>query len=360
MKQSSPIVLIMAGGTGGHVFPALATADILREQGCEVQWLGTAAGIESRVVPQAGIKLNTISIQGLRRKGKLSLLMAPLKLVRALFQAISVIRRIQPDVVLGMGGFASGPGALAAWILRKALVIHEQNAIAGLTNTQSRRFAKRVLQAFPRAFKSGEQGEVVGNPIRGPILALDPPATRFAGRTGPLRVLVVGGSLGALVINQRIPEAISQLSKTVDIEVWHQTGKPHFDQTRALYQQFGFDAKVAPFIEQMDEAYAWADLVICRAGALTVSELAIAGLAALFVPFPFAVDDHQTANARFLEQAGAAEIIDQSSLTTERLVVWISEHQSRKTLLDMAEKARALGRPDSGVRVAQICLEVCQ
>jgi len=353
-------VLVMAGGTGGHVFPALAVADLLREQGHEVEWLGTAQRIEARVVPQAGIKLNTISVEGVRGKSKLSLLLAPFKMVKAVWQAREVVRRFNPDVVLGMGGFASGPGALAAYLQGSPLVIHEQNAIAGVTNTQSRRFALRVLQAFPEAFKSGEQGEVVGNPIRGPILQLPAPAQRFAGREGPLRLLVVGGSLGALAINELVPEVLARIPEDQRPHVWHQAGETHLDATLAAYRAAGVQADVVPFISAMDEAYAWADLVICRAGALTVSEIAIAGVAALFVPYPFAVDDHQSANAAHLVEAGAADLIAQRELTNERLLDWLKQHNSREQLLAMAERAREQGRPDAGQRVADICLEVCR
>lgn len=353
-------ILIMAGGTGGHVFPALAVADLLRTAGHEVEWLGTAKRIEARVVPEAGIKLNTILVEGVRGKSKLSLLLAPFNMVKAVLQARAVVRRFNPDVVLGMGGFASGPGALAAYLHGAPLVIHEQNAIAGVTNTQSRRFARRVLQAFPNAFKSGEQGEVVGNPIRGPILEIAAPAERFANRQGPIRLLVVGGSLGALAINELVPQMLAQLSVDERPQVLHQTGEQHFEQTQAAYVAAGVEAEVVPFIASMDKAYAAADLVICRAGALTVSEIAIAGVAALFVPFPYAVDDHQSANAAYLVQAGGADLIQQRDLTVERLLDWIKQHSSRDKLLAMAERAREQGRPDAGQRVADICLEVCR
>ena len=353
-------VLVMAGGTGGHVFPALAVADLLRDQGHQVEWLGTAQRIEARVVPEAGIKLNTIAVEGVRGKSKLSLLLAPFKMVKAVLQARQVVRRYNPDVVLGMGGFASGPGALAAYLQGCPLVIHEQNAIAGVTNTQSRRFAQRVLQAFPGAFKSGEQGEVVGNPIRGPILTLPSPAERFSGRQGRLRLLVVGGSLGALAINELVPQVLAKLPSDERPEVLHQTGEKHLHATQAAYTDAGVTAEIVPFIAAMDEAYGWADLVICRAGALTVSEIAIAGVAALFVPFPFAVDDHQTANAAYLVEAGAADLIAQKDLTVERLLDWLKQHNSREQLLAMAERAREQGRPDAGHRVAEVCMEVCR
>lgn len=353
-------VLIMAGGTGGHVFPALAVANLLRSNGHQVEWLGTAAGIEARLVPDAGIKLNTIAVKGLRGKSKASLVLAPFKLLWAIYQALAVIRQFKPNAVLGMGGFASGPGAVAAWLSGSPLVIHEQNAIAGFTNTQSRRFAKRVLQAFPQAFKTGDQGEVVGNPIRGPILQLAKPADRFERREGPIRILVIGGSLGALAINELLPKALAMQPPTGRFEVIHQTGAKHLETTQAAYLNAGVEAEIVPFIEAMDEAYAWADLVICRAGALTVSEIAIAGVAALFIPFPYAVDDHQTANAAYLVNLGAADLITQNALTAENLYNWLIDHQSREELLIMAERARDLGRPEATQRVADICMEVCR
>lgn len=358
MNVTGKTLLVMAGGTGGHVFPALAVADCLREQGVDVHWMGTAKGIEARVVPAADIPLHLIDVQGLRGKGKLSLLGAPFRLLKAIWQAVKVVRSVKPDAILGMGGFASGPGAVAARILGIPLVIHEQNAVAGLTNRLSARMAKRVLEAFGGAFsRMNIRTESVGNPVRGPILALPAPAERFAHRQGPLRVLVVGGSLGAQRINELLPEALAALPVDARPEVWHQTGRNHHDETVARYEALGVSARVVPFIEQMDEAYGWADWVICRAGALTVSELAIAGLPALLVPFPWAVDDHQTGNARFLEQAGAAWLIQQKDLTPEALIALLQQ-QDRAALLARAEKAKAIARPDASARVAEVCLEI--
>lgn len=358
MTATGKTLLVMAGGTGGHVFPALAVADCLREQGVDVHWMGTAKGIEARVVPAADIPLHLIDVQGLRGKGKLSLLGAPLRLLKAIWQAVKVVRSVKPDAILGMGGFASGPGAVAARLLGIPLVIHEQNAVAGLTNRLSARMAKRVLEAFGGAFsRMNIHTESVGNPVRGPILALPAPAERFAKRQGPLRVLVVGGSLGAQRINELLPEVLAALPADARPEVWHQTGRNHHDATVARYEALGVTARVVPFIEQMDEAYGWADWVICRAGALTVSELAIAGLPALLVPFPWAVDDHQTGNARFLEQAGAAWLIQQKDLTPDALSALLQQ-QDRAALLARAEKAKAIARPDASARVAEICLEI--
>ncbi len=350
-------VLIMAGGTGGHVFPALATAEKLQQQGVEVEWLGSLKGIENEIVPKAGIPLYRISVTGLRGKGRLSLLLAPFRIARAVGQALGVIHRAKPDAVLGMGGFASGPGGLAAWLCRVPVVVHEQNAIPGMTNRTLAKLAKRVLQAFPQAF-SGKNVETTGNPVRGPILELPAPSERFKERKGPVRLLVVGGSLGALAINKVLPEALARLPKDARPEVWHQTGKQHLELTQQAYTDAGVHANVVPFIDQMGRAYEWADLVLCRAGALTVSEIEIAGLAAIFVPFPHAVDDHQTANARHLEQLGAARLVQQNDLDAPSLAALLAELSDRHELLSMAERAREQARPDAGDRVAQVCLEV--
>lgn len=351
-------LLVMAGGTGGHVFPALATADLLREQGVQVEWLGTDRGIEARVVPEAGIQLNTIPVSGLRGKGVMKMITAPVNLVKALLAARAVIKRVKPDAVLGMGGFASGPGGLAAWMMGIPVVIHEQNAIPGMTNKTLSRTATRVLQAFPGAFPECSEKDTIGNPVRGPILELAEPQQRMEGRSGPIRLLVVGGSLGAQAINQRVPEALADLSVDQRPEVWHQTGPMHLQSTQETYQSLGVEAQVVPFIDRMDEAFAWADLVICRSGALTVSELAIAGVAAVLVPFPFAVDDHQTANGQFLVKAGAAELIQQDALTTEKLLELLQQLNQRDRLLSMAKLARKQGKPDAGKQLAEVCLEV--
>ncbi|MGB0732261.1 MAG: undecaprenyldiphospho-muramoylpentapeptide beta-N-acetylglucosaminyltransferase [Pontibacterium sp.] len=354
-------ILIMAGGTGGHVFPALAVADSLRAQGHHVEWLGTARGIEASVVPEAGITLNTIQITGLRGKGKLSLLKAPFKLVYALGQALAVVKRINPDVVLGMGGFASGPGGLAARILGIPLVIHEQNAICGMTNKLLAKIANQVLEAFGGAFPVQVNTRVVGNPVRGGILDVSPPAQRWAEREGALRVLVVGGSLGAKHINDAMPVALASIPEEKRPQVWHQTGQRTHDQTLATYQQLGVEnsVSVVAFIKDMAKAYAWADLIICRAGALTVSELAIAGVPSVLVPFPFAVDDHQRINGEYLEKLGAGIVINQDDLSAERLAGFLTgELGQREQLLKLAENARKFGRPEASQTVASVCLEL--
>ncbi|WP_415900224.1 undecaprenyldiphospho-muramoylpentapeptide beta-N-acetylglucosaminyltransferase [Neptuniibacter sp. QD48_11] len=353
------VALIMAGGTGGHVFPALATAEKLQAQGVHVEWLGSRHGIEADLVPAAGLKLHSIEVRGLRGKGKLSLLLAPFKLLIALWQALSVVRSVNPDVVLGMGGFASGPGGLAAWLLRIPLIIHEQNAVAGMTNKALSKLAKKVLEAFQGAFKSGLTTQTVGNPVRGSILNLPEPKERFSDREGPLRLLVVGGSLGAKAINDLLPEVLADLPQEQRPEVWHQAGKRNIEETQQRYEALGVtECKVVPFIDDMAEAYSWADVVLCRAGALTVSELSNAGVASVLVPFPYAVDDHQTKNANYLAERDAAILIQQADLNKETLTALLTEQlNQRETLMEMANKALSLGKPEASDVVANVCLE---
>ncbi|MBT76978.1 MAG: undecaprenyldiphospho-muramoylpentapeptide beta-N-acetylglucosaminyltransferase, partial [Chromatiales bacterium] len=310
-------ILIMAGGTGGHVFPALAVARALK--GCDQQivWLGSRRGIENELVPREGFPLEATRVSGLRGKGIWSWCVAPLKLLLAIYDALRVVIRHRPKLVLGMGGFASGPGGLAAWMLGKPVIIHEQNSVAGLTNRLLAGFAREVLEAFPGSFSSGIGARLVGNPVREAITALAEPSVRLAGREGPVRVLVLGGSQGARVLNERVPVAVSLLGDDQQCEVWHQSGRNDFAQTRDTYKSAGLDVRVEAFIDDVAECYAWADLVICRAGALTISELTAAGLGAILVPYPSAVDDHQTKNAGYLVAAGAAVLIPQSELTAE-------------------------------------------
>ncbi len=350
-------VLIMAGGTGGHVFPALATAAVLQDAGVDVQWLGTAAGIESDLVPKANIHLNCISISGLRGKGRLGLLWAPFKLLRALWQAIGVIRQVKPDCVLGMGGFASGPGGLAAWLMGLPLLIHEQNAIPGMTNKVLSKLAKRVMEAFPGAFNSKAEALCTGNPIRQNIVEVEKPEVRFSKRSGPLRVLVVGGSLGAKAINELVPQALAELQPEQRPDVWHQAGKRNIEATTQLYKELGVEGKVCAFIDDMNAAYEWADLVICRSGALTVSELCAAGVASVLVPFPHAVDDHQTENARFISDHQAGILIPQPELNIEKIKSFLQQFSDRKELKTMAERALELGQVNSSQLVADQCLK---
>ena len=351
-------IIVMAGGTGGHVYPALAVARALQAQSREVVWLGTHRGLESRVVPEAGIEIEWISIKGLRRKGALAVLIAPLQIGWALLQSLAVIFRRRPAAVLGMGGFVSGPGGVAAWLTRRPLVIHEQNAAAGMTNRLLARLARVVLQAFPGSFNSSVDAETVGNPVREDISAVPPPHERYVDRHGALRVLVLGGSQGALALNRTVPAALALLDPELRPVVRHQCGDRTLDAAKQAYGEHAVDVELLPFIEDMAAAYAWADLVICRAGALTVAELCAVGVPALLVPYPAAVDDHQTANARPMADAGAGVIIQEAELTPERLADLLREWlQSRAELLQRAAKARALSTPGSLQRITDICLE---
>jgi UDP-N-acetylglucosamine--N-acetylmuramyl-(pentapeptide) pyrophosphoryl-undecaprenol N-acetylglucosamine transferase len=348
--------MIMAGGTGGHVFPALAVAEELRAADVGVSWLGTRAGIEAELVPANGFKLNYLDIEGIRGRGLLALLKAPLLLWRSIRQSLSVLAEYQPQVVLGMGGFASGPGAVAARLKGIPIVIHEQNSVAGTTNRIVARIARRVMQGFPDVFK---RGEWCGNPVRPSIANMPAPDKRFAERTGPINLLVLGGSRGALAINKILPEALALIDPEVRPQVMHQTGKLHCEQTQALYTAAGIEAQIIPFIEKMDEAYNWADFAICRAGALTVAELTCAGLGSILIPFPYAIDDHQTVNGKLLVEQGSAKMIQQKELTAKMLAKEITQLcESRSRLLDMALRARELAKTGAASRVAKVCMEV--
>jgi len=353
-------VLIMAGGTGGHVFPALAAAAVLAERGFDAVWLGTERGLEAKLVPPRGIPMEWVAITGLRGKGVLTLVTAPFKLLVAIRQSMAVIRRRNPDVVLGAGGFVSGPGGIAAWLTGRPLVIHEQNAIAGVTNRVLARFARRVLAGFPNAFPRGIKAEYVGNPVRREIVALAPPEERFAARTGALRLCVFGGSQGAARLNAAVPAALALLPEAERPEVLHQAGERNFKQTVDLYALHGIKADVRPFIDDMAAAYAWADLVVCRSGALTVAEIAAAGLGAIFVPFAAAVDDHQTRNAEFLAAGDAGTILPERELSPQRLAMLLQGlfAAGRSRLAAMAGNARRLAIVDADVRLADACVAV--
>jgi UDP-N-acetylglucosamine--N-acetylmuramyl-(pentapeptide) pyrophosphoryl-undecaprenol N-acetylglucosamine transferase len=350
-------VLIMAGGTGGHVFPALAVAHELRDRNRDVIWLGTPRGIENRLVPAAGIELNHVRIAGLRRKGLVSWLLAPFHLAVAIWDAVRIVRQKKPAVVLGMGGFASGPGGLAAWLLRRPLVIHEQNAAAGLTNRLLAGFAREVLQAFPGSFSANVAARTVGNPVRRELFAVQDSAARLAGRDATLRILVLGGSQGALALNENVPAAVALLPQGMAIDIWHQAGSATLENAREFYKQNGVTARIDAFIDDMAEAYAWADMVICRSGALTVSELAAVGLGAVLVPYPSAVDDHQTLNAQFLVDAGAAVLLPQSELTPQKLAAELEEWASdRPAVIARAVSAGKLAQSDATDTLADTCL----
>lgn len=352
-------VLIMAGGTGGHVFPALAVAEELRSRSVDIEWIGTERGIESRLVPAAAIKLNLIPIKGLRGNGALGWIVAPYRILKAAVASAKVIKRFQPDVVIGLGGFASGPGGLAAWVSGKPLLIHEQNAIAGLTNRLLAKIAKQVLQGFENSFTQTAKTKWVGNPVRAKIEQLPEPHNRYAARTErPMKILVLGGSLGAKSLNQVVPQALALLKNEHQVEVIHQCGEKHLAACQQAYQQAGVSGAVTQFIDDMAEAYGEADLVICRAGALTVAEVAAAGVAAIFVPYPYAVDDHQTHNAQALKDAGAALLIQDSALNAHGLAASLkSLLDNRKQLEQMAIQARSLANPGSAGQIANICME---
>ncbi|MFG6137546.1 undecaprenyldiphospho-muramoylpentapeptide beta-N-acetylglucosaminyltransferase [Halomonas sp. B23F22_10] len=348
--------LIMAGGTGGHVIPALSLARALQARGVEVEWLGSPRGIENRLVPEAGLPLHRIAVSGLRGNGLAGWAMAPWRLIGAVRQAGRVIRDFDPQLVVGLGGFASGPGGLAAWLARRPLVIHEQNAVAGLTNRVLARMARGVYAAFPQAFPG--RAEVVGNPVRDDIAAIgETPRGAETMRARPLRLLVVGGSLGALALNRGMPEALARLPEAERPEVRHQAGRDKDAATREGYAQQGVEADVSAFIDDMAEAYDWADLVVCRAGALTVAELAAAAKPALFVPFPHAVDDHQTANAAALVEQGAAALMPQSEMTAVTLADRLAALLDPDTLATMAAEARGCAHLDAVERLVAGCME---
>lgn len=347
-------IVIMAGGTGGHVFPALAVANELKAQAVTVHWLGTQKGIENDLVPQAGFQLHYLDIAGVRGKGILGLLSAPWRITKAVLQARALFKKIKPQAVLGFGGYATGPGGVAAKLLGIPLFIHEQNAVAGMTNKLLAPLSQVVMQAFPHALP---KAITVGNPVRKEVAALPAPSERYSSNIStktPLRVLVVGGSLGAQALNKVVLEAMQSLPELQRPVLCHQVGKQNFSSVQAAYQQAGVTAQVVPFIENMAEAYGQADLVVCRAGALTVSEIAAAGCAALFVPFPFAVDDHQTANAQFLVQQQAALLKAQSDLTASYLAAtWQYFAENRHELLAMANRAYALAQTQATTEVLQ-------
>ena len=353
------LLMIMAGGTGGHVFPALAVAERIRGLGHEVRWLGSQRGMEADLVPNAGFEFDAIDVAGLRGNGIAGWLLAPLRLTRAVLQAIRVLRNRRPDAVLGMGGFAAGPGGVAAWMLSIPLVIHEQNAAAGLTNRILARIANCVLEAFPGTFAAGRGALATGNPVRESIAAIAEPMDRLNGRTGPLRLLVIGGSQGAAVLNETVPAAVAGLA--TPIEIWHQTGRGKHEATRAAYTAVNVEARVEPFVEDMAAAYAWADLVLCRAGALTIAELAAVGVASILVPYPHAVDDHQTKNASYLAACGGAIVIQQAGLDAGALQALLASlAEDRPRMVTMSVAARECALLDATERVARHCLELVQ
>jgi len=355
MNAQSP-VLIMAGGTGGHIFPGLAVAETLRTQGVPVVWLGAVGGMETKVVPAHGIELHTIAVGGLRGKGLKTRLLAPWMLFRALLSSLAVLHRLKPRSVLSMGGYVAGPGGIAARLLRRPLLVHEQNRVAGFTNRKLAAHASRVMAGFADSLPNAQW---VGNPVRGAIASLPSPAQRMAGRSGKPHLLVLGGSLGARALNLSIPQALAGMPVEQRPEVLHQCGSRGIDEARKAYADAGVEAQIVPFIEDMAGTYAWADLAVCRAGALTLAELTASGLGAVLVPFPHAVDDHQTRNAEALVATGAAELIQERDLDTKDLAQRLSALLgNRAAMLAMAEAARTLAKPDAAADIARACLEV--
>ncbi|ETX10372.1 UDP-diphospho-muramoylpentapeptide beta-N- acetylglucosaminyltransferase [Marinomonas ushuaiensis DSM 15871] len=348
-------IVIMAGGTGGHIYPALACAHNFKEKGLDVQWLGSKGGMEESLVPEHDIPLRSLSIKGVRGKGVLGLFAAPFRILHAIGQAIAVLQKSKPDVVLGMGGFVAGPGGVAARILGIPLVIHEQNAIAGTTNKLLAKIASLRLQAFDGALPNGVS---VGNPIRSNILNQSIRPLR-EGSARPLRLLVVGGSLGAKAINDVVPQVLVNWPFSQRLDVWHQTGKRNLDEVSELYKNAGVEARVEPYLDNMDQAYYWADIVLCRSGAMTVSELAVAGLPSILIPYPHAIDDHQTANAHYLEKVGAAYLLPQPELTYEKIITLLSGLiESENALLKMGAQAKSVAHPTATQDVVAHCLRL--
>jgi UDP-N-acetylglucosamine--N-acetylmuramyl-(pentapeptide) pyrophosphoryl-undecaprenol N-acetylglucosamine transferase len=351
----SKTILIMAGGTGGHIFPALAVAHQLRDAGWRVVWLGNPEGMEAKLVPQHGFEMVNLKFAALRGKGLVRKLLLPLNLLRGFWQALKAIRQVRPNVLLGMGGYITFPGGMMAALTGVPLVLHEQNSVAGLANKVLAGVADRILTGFPEVFAKGAW---VGNPVRPEIAKIAPPAERLAERSGPLHVLVIGGSLGAQALNEMVPQGMALLGEADQPQIVHQAGEKHLEALKANYAAVGVQAHCVSFIEDMAGAYEWADLVICRAGALTIAELAAAGVASILVPFPHAVDDHQTGNAKFLVHAGGAFLLPQTDLTPE--AVALIRNYSRSQLLEMSEKARSLAKPDATEEVATICAEIAK
>ena len=352
--MSQKTALIMAGGTGGHIFPGLAVAEELRARGWRVHWLGAPGSMESRIVPQHGFPLELIDFSGVRGKGLATLALLPLRLLRAFWQALQVVRRVKPDVVVGLGGYITFPGGMMGVLCGKPLVLHEQNSVAGMANKVLAGVADRVFTAFPDVLKKAQW---VGNPLRSAFTRQAAPSERFVGRTGPLRLLVVGGSLGAQALNDIVPRALALIPAENRPVVTHQSGATQIDTLRANYQAAGVQAELTPFIDDTASAFAAADIIVCRAGASTVTEIAAVGAAAIFVPFPFAVDDHQTTNARFLVNAGGGWLVQQSDLTPEGLAKMLLNSE-RTALVDIAEKAKNMQKINATREVVAACEEL--
>jgi len=352
-----PKILIVAGGTGGHVFPGLAIARALKDQNCSVIWLGTKNGIESRVIPEAGFKIEYINVGGLRGKTFKTFIYSLAKLLTSFMYSFVILIRHRPDVVLGMGGFASGPPALAAFLLRYPVIIHEQNAIAGGTNKILARIASLVLEAFPGSFPVNIKAQTIGNPVRQDITKLEPPNIRLKDREGPIRILVLGGSQGSLILNKTLPNALKDVSSSMKLEVLHQAGEKTLTEAQNAYEGVSVGLYLVEFIEDMADAYNWADIVICRSGAMTVTELMTVGLPAILIPFSKAIDDHQTKNANVMKKIGAAEIIQEKDLGNGKLTLLMRDWvEDRSTLRQRALLATSMAKPEATNDIVKACL----
>lgn len=348
-------LMVMAGGTGGHVFPALAVAKSLQSSGTEITWLGTRRGLEASVIPNNGIPIEWVTVEGLRGKGMMSVILAPFKLLRAMWQSAGVIRRVQPDCILGMGGFVAGPGGLVARLMGRPLVVHEQNAVAGLTNKYLAKLANRVLTGFPNVGGLPSSAQWVGNPVRESIVA--DPVTKEVGDVGSVNVLIIGGSQGAHSFNSQLPGVFKQLS-LASASIWHQSGKGRNDSVTALYEEYGVEAKVSEFIQDMAAAYRWADVLICRAGAMTIAECCAAAKPALLVPYPFSAGDHQLKNAQAMVDVGAAKMVMNENIDQAEMVTALKTLlSSKRELAQMGQRARTLHKPNALADVAAACLE---
>ena len=348
--------LVMAGGTGGHIFPGLAVAEALRERGWKVHWLGAPGSMEEKLVPPRGFAFEPVQFGGVRGKGPLTLFLLPLRLLRAFWQSLGVVRRVKPDVLVGLGGYITFPGGMMGVLVGKPLVLHEQNSVAGLANKVLAGVADRVFTAFPSVLKKAQW---VGNPLRAAFTSKPAPAERFAGRTGPLKLLVVGGSLGARGLNTVVPQALARIEPASRPQVLHQSGARQIDELRANYEAAGVEGELTPFIEDTAQAYADADIIVARAGASTVTEIAAVGAAALFVPFPSAVDDHQTTNARFLVDAGGGWLVQQADLTPE-LLADLLQKTGRDALIEKAERAKTMQKTEAVEAVVRACEELAR
>ena len=349
-------VLIMAGGTGGHVFPGLAIANEFKERGFNVEWLGTKLGLESSLVPQNDIPIHYMQVKGVRGKGVLTLLQAPFNIILSIVESFRILKRIDPELIIGFGGFVSGPGGVSAWLLKRTLVIHEQNAIAGTTNRILSRISKKVFSAFPVKLR---RSIYVGNPVRKEIEALAGPETRGVGKERFIRLLVLGGSRGAKAINELVPRALKKVDNQISLKITHQAGSGKDEQTRNLYKELHIDAEVTAFLTDISSAYMGTDIVICRAGALTVSEIACVGVGAIFIPFPYAIDDHQTANAQFLVDQQAAIVVQERDTDEEKLSkVLNSVLKDHEKILRMAINARKCRKENVSRNIVDICQEV--